>query len=91
MFSAMEPSKTGDNPGKKDEFIRIRADEHLKRMLSEAASKAHRKEADHARYLIERGLGLIEDPDVADLKQRVRELEKRLDRPNGPVKKSARR
>lgn len=45
--------------GKKNEFIRIRADDALKEALSKAAARDVRTEADEARYLLMRALGLL--------------------------------
>lgn len=45
--------------GKKNEFIRIRADDVLKDALAKAAERDIRTEADEARYLLMRALGLI--------------------------------
>lgn len=45
--------------GKKTEFIRIRADDALKEALAKAAQKDVRSEADEARYLLMKSLGLI--------------------------------
>lgn len=45
--------------GKKNEFIRIRADDTLKDALAKAAERDIRTEADEARYLLMRTLGLI--------------------------------
>lgn len=45
--------------GKKTEFIRIRADDALKEALAKAAEKDVRSEADEARYLLMKSLGLI--------------------------------
>lgn len=48
-----------DVMGKKNEFIRIRADEALKDALAKAAARDVRTEADEARYLLMKSLGLI--------------------------------
>lgn len=45
--------------GKKNEFIRIRSDEALKDALAKAAARDIRTEADEARYLLMKSLGLI--------------------------------
>ncbi len=45
--------------GKKTEYIHIRADAELKAALAEAAARSIRTEADQARYLLMRALGLI--------------------------------
>lgn len=45
--------------GKKNEFIRIRADEALKEALARAASRDVRTEADEARYLLMKALGIL--------------------------------
>lgn len=45
--------------GKKNEFIRIRADDALKEALAKAAQRDVRTEADEARYLLMRSLGLL--------------------------------
>lgn len=44
---------------KKNEFIRIRADDALKDALAKAAERDIRTEADEARYLLMKALGLI--------------------------------
>lgn len=51
--------------GKKTEFIRIRADDALKEALAKAAEKDVRSEADEARYLLMKALGLIAAEDQA--------------------------
>ena len=51
--------------GKKNEFIRIRADDALKEALSRAAAKDIRSEADEARYLLMKALGLLSAEDLA--------------------------
>ena len=65
--------------GKRSEYIRIRADEELKTALSKAAARDVRTEADEARYLLLRALGLLaseETPtykiDIAPQKKTVR-------------------
>lgn len=45
--------------GKKNEFIRIRADDALKEALDKAAERDVRSRADEARYLIMKSLGMI--------------------------------
>lgn len=45
--------------GKKNEFIRIRADDVLKQALDKAAARDVRSLADEARYLLMKQLGLI--------------------------------
>lgn len=45
--------------GKKNEFIRIRADDALKEALAQAATRDVRTEADEARYLLMKALGLL--------------------------------
>ena len=47
--------------GKKDEFIRIRADAELKQALAESAKIHIRQEADEARYLLMKSLGMIRE------------------------------
>lgn len=44
---------------KKNEFIRIRADNELKKALTEAAERHDRQEADQARYILRVALGLV--------------------------------
>jgi len=51
--------------GKKNEFIRIRADDALKEALSRAAEKDIRSEADEARYLLMKALGLLAAEELA--------------------------
>jgi len=43
---------------KKTQFIRIRVDEDLKRALKEAADRDDRSEADQARHILRKALGL---------------------------------
>lgn len=50
--------------GKKNEFIRIRADDALKEALAKAAAKDIRTEADEARYLLMKALGLLAAEEV---------------------------
>lgn len=50
--------------GKKNEFIRIRADDALKEALAKAAEKDIRTEADEARYLLMKALGLLAAEDI---------------------------
>lgn len=50
--------------GKKNEFIRIRADDALKAALSRAAAQDIRSEADEARYLLMKALGLLAAEEV---------------------------
>lgn len=45
--------------GKKSEFIRIRADDQLKEALAKAAARDIRTEADEARYILMKELGLL--------------------------------
>lgn len=45
--------------GKRSEYIRIRADEELKTALGKAAARDVRTEADEARYLLLKALGLL--------------------------------
>lgn len=45
--------------GKKREFIRIRADAELKQALAESAKRHIRQEADEARFLLMKSLGMI--------------------------------
>ena len=47
--------------GKKNEFIRIRADDALKAALAKAAEQHIRSEADEARYLLMKSLGMIRE------------------------------
>ncbi len=47
--------------GKKGEFIRIRADADLKHALAESAKLHIRQEADEARYLLMKSLGMIRE------------------------------
>ncbi len=67
---------------KKDEFIRIRADEDLKAALHEAAQRSDRKEADQARYLLRIALGLV------DASAEVEQVQKRLNKLHGPTGQS---
>jgi len=53
--------------GGMDQYIRIRADEVLKRVLNEEAAKHHRSEGDHARRLLALCFGLVQPVDEADL------------------------
>lgn len=46
---------------KKNEFLRVRANEALKAALRASAERSRRKEADQARYILEVALGLIEE------------------------------
>lgn len=46
---------------KKNEFLRVRADEALKAALKASAERCRRKEADQARYILEVALGLIQE------------------------------
>lgn len=54
MKSVVMPRKT------KDEFVRLRVDEDLKRALAEAAYRDCRSETDEARYLLMQALGLLQ-------------------------------
>lgn len=45
--------------GKKNEFIRIRADDALKQALDKAAEQHVRSRADEARFLLMKSLGMI--------------------------------
>lgn len=47
--------------GKKGEFIRIRADADLKQALAASAKLHIRQEADEARYLLMKSLGMIRE------------------------------
>lgn len=51
--------------GGKKEFIHIRSDERLHKALKESAERAHRKMQDHARYLLEKALGIDSNEDEA--------------------------
>lgn len=55
---------------KKNEFIRIRADNDLKKALAEAAERHDRQEADQARYILRVALGLVVAEDSAAYKIR---------------------
>lgn len=50
---------------KKTEYIHIRADQELKDALSKAAARHVRGEADEARYILMKGLGLLIEEDAA--------------------------
>lgn len=55
--------------GKKDKFIRIRSDDELKDALRKAGERCDRKEADQARWILRRVLGLTaaEDESVYEI------------------------
>lgn len=55
--------------GKKTEYIHIRADAELKAALIEAAQRDIRTEADEARYLLMKALGLLAEEDHAPYHQ----------------------
>ena len=57
---------------KKTEFIRIRVDAELKRALNKAAERQDRQEADQARYLLRKGLGLHAADDARDADEEKR-------------------
>lgn len=52
--------------GGKGKFIRIRADDVLKAALSKSAAVHVRQEADEARYLLMKVLGLLEQDEVVN-------------------------
>jgi ribosomal protein L29 len=61
--------------GKKEEYIRIRSDEELKRALKAAAERSDRKEADQTRYLLRLALGLVDaEKDVKEIKARIAQM-----------------
>jgi hypothetical protein len=63
--------------GKKSQFIRIRADEALKEALAKAAERDVRAEADEARFLLMKALGLIAAEEVATYEVPLRPHRKR--------------
>ena len=64
--------------GKKGEFIRIRADAELKQALAESAKNHIRQEADEARYLLRKSLGMIRE-DIEPYKRLETQKKKPLD------------
>jgi len=56
--------------GKKTEYIHIRADAELKAAIMEAAQRDIRTEADEARYLLMKALGLLAEEKPAPYQTR---------------------
>lgn len=61
--------------GKKTQYIHIRADQELKDALAKAAARDVRQEADEARYLLMKALGILaeEDPHPYDARAHPRQ------------------
>lgn len=64
--------------GKKGEFIRIRADADLKQALAQSAKLHIRQEADEARYLLMKSLGMIRE-DIEPYRKLEPQKKKTLD------------